>query len=109
MKRGLSIPETDTRKQPIRTRYLGHLTGYQPIRDQFPLIRPVPAVYQDDYNILKARFYTTDTSKQPIRTRYLSHVTGCQPIRDQYIFIGSHLRIPIQQSSVLNSTEKQKA
>eukprot|EP00116_Pleurobrachia_bachei_P006873 sb/3467135/ len=26
---------TDTSKQPIRTRQLGHLTGYQPIRDQY--------------------------------------------------------------------------
>eukprot|EP00116_Pleurobrachia_bachei_P016486 sb/3476748/ len=26
-------------KQPIRTRYLGHVTGYQPIRDQYFLIR----------------------------------------------------------------------
>eukprot|EP00116_Pleurobrachia_bachei_P005087 sb/3465349/ len=29
-------------KQPIRTRYLGHMTGYQPIRDQYFLIRLVP-------------------------------------------------------------------
>eukprot|EP00116_Pleurobrachia_bachei_P007519 sb/3467781/ len=29
---------TDTSKQPIRTRYLGHVTGYQPIRDQHCLI-----------------------------------------------------------------------
>eukprot|EP00116_Pleurobrachia_bachei_P018537 sb/3478799/ len=29
-------------KQPIRTRYLGHVTGYQPIRDQYFLIRSVP-------------------------------------------------------------------
>eukprot|EP00116_Pleurobrachia_bachei_P007942 sb/3468204/ len=27
----------DTSKQPIRTRYLGHVTGYQPIRDQYLL------------------------------------------------------------------------
>eukprot|EP00116_Pleurobrachia_bachei_P018792 sb/3479054/ len=33
---------TDTSKQPIRTRYLGQVTGYQPIRDQYFLIRPVP-------------------------------------------------------------------
>eukprot|EP00116_Pleurobrachia_bachei_P003871 sb/3464133/ len=26
---------TDTSKQPIKTRYLGHVTGYQPIRDQY--------------------------------------------------------------------------
>eukprot|EP00116_Pleurobrachia_bachei_P011531 sb/3471793/ len=30
-------------KQPIRTRYLGHVTGYQPIRYQYFLIRSVPA------------------------------------------------------------------
>eukprot|EP00116_Pleurobrachia_bachei_P004481 sb/3464743/ len=29
---------TDTSKQPIRTRYLGHVTGYQPIRDQYFLL-----------------------------------------------------------------------
>ncbi len=33
---------TETSKQPIRTRYLGHVTGYQPIRDQYFLIRSVP-------------------------------------------------------------------
>ena len=26
---------TDRTKQPIRTLYLGHVTGYQPIRDQY--------------------------------------------------------------------------
>ena len=26
---------TESSKQPIRTRYLGHVTGYQPIRDQY--------------------------------------------------------------------------
>eukprot|EP00116_Pleurobrachia_bachei_P011898 sb/3472160/ len=30
---------TETSKQPIRTRYLGHVTGYLPIRDQYFLIR----------------------------------------------------------------------
>eukprot|EP00116_Pleurobrachia_bachei_P015669 sb/3475931/ len=33
-------------KQPIRTRYLGHVTGYQPIWDQHFLIRSVPALLQ---------------------------------------------------------------
>ena len=28
-------------RQPIRARYLGHVTGYQPIRDQGKLIRDV--------------------------------------------------------------------
>ena len=30
-------------KQPIRTRYLGRVTGYQPINDQYLLSRSVPA------------------------------------------------------------------
>eukprot|EP00116_Pleurobrachia_bachei_P004041 sb/3464303/ len=30
---------TETNKQPIRTHYLGHMIGYQPIRDQYLLIR----------------------------------------------------------------------
>eukprot|EP00116_Pleurobrachia_bachei_P012356 sb/3472618/ len=33
---------TETSKQPIRTRYLGHVTTDQPIRDQYFLIRSVP-------------------------------------------------------------------
>ena len=33
---------TEFRKQPIRTRYWGHVTHYQPIRDQYFLIRSVP-------------------------------------------------------------------
>eukprot|EP00116_Pleurobrachia_bachei_P002445 sb/3462707/ len=36
---------SDTSKQPIRTRYLGHVTGYQPTRDQYFLIRSVPAEF----------------------------------------------------------------
>eukprot|EP00116_Pleurobrachia_bachei_P016081 sb/3476343/ len=34
---------TETSKQPIRTSYLGHVTGYQPIMDLYFLIRPVHA------------------------------------------------------------------
>eukprot|EP00116_Pleurobrachia_bachei_P016531 sb/3476793/ len=33
---------TETIEQPIRTRYLGHVTGFQPIRDQYFLIWSVP-------------------------------------------------------------------
>ena len=33
---------TESSKQPIRARYLCHVTGYQPIRDQHFLIRSVP-------------------------------------------------------------------
>ena len=31
-----------TRQQPTGARYLGHVTGYQPIRDQNFLLRSVP-------------------------------------------------------------------
>ena len=31
-KKQIQQEPTDTSKQPIRTRYLGHVTGYQPIR-----------------------------------------------------------------------------
>eukprot|EP00116_Pleurobrachia_bachei_P009979 sb/3470241/ len=40
----LSEP-TETSKQLIRNRYLGHVTGYQPIRDQYFLIRSVPGTH----------------------------------------------------------------
>eukprot|EP00116_Pleurobrachia_bachei_P016707 sb/3476969/ len=40
----LSQEPTETSKQPIRTRCLGHVTGYKPIRDQYFLIRSVPAL-----------------------------------------------------------------
>ena len=33
---------TEQRSQPIRARYLGNLTGYQPIRDQCFLIQTPP-------------------------------------------------------------------
>eukprot|EP00116_Pleurobrachia_bachei_P008248 sb/3468510/ len=32
---------TEIIRQPIRTRHLGHVSGYQPIRDQYSLIRSV--------------------------------------------------------------------
>ena len=34
---------TGPSKQPIRVHYLGRVTSYQPIRDQYFLIRSVPA------------------------------------------------------------------
>eukprot|EP00116_Pleurobrachia_bachei_P017209 sb/3477471/ len=62
------------------------MTGYQPIIDQYFLIRLVPATL---HTHMAYRQEPTDTSKQPIRTRYLGHVTGYQPIRDQYLLIRS--------------------
>eukprot|EP00116_Pleurobrachia_bachei_P001262 sb/3461524/ len=109
-----------TSKQPIRTRYLGHVTGYQPIRDQYFLIRSVPVLgipiitqekvcqstmggsdsqetVRDSVISNSSTSSIIGTSKQPIRTRYLGHVTGYQPIRDQYFLIRSVpvLGIPI--------------
>eukprot|EP00116_Pleurobrachia_bachei_P004367 sb/3464629/ len=36
------VMNNDNTKEPIRTLYLGHVTGYQPIRDQYFLIRSIP-------------------------------------------------------------------
>eukprot|EP00116_Pleurobrachia_bachei_P011238 sb/3471500/ len=89
---------TETNKQPIRTRYLGHVTGYQPIRDQYFLIRPVTIFDGCDRltKILSSKQVSAtmttrivETNKQPIRTHYLGHVTGYQPISDQYFLIRS--------------------
>eukprot|EP00116_Pleurobrachia_bachei_P000671 sb/3460933/ len=44
----VSQEPTETSKQPIRTRYLGHMTGDQPIRDQYFLFRSVPALSQSN-------------------------------------------------------------
>ena len=49
---------TELSKQPIRARYLGHVTVYQPIRDQYFLVRSFPgklltwlspSLHQDPY------------------------------------------------------------
>eukprot|EP00116_Pleurobrachia_bachei_P002896 sb/3463158/ len=44
---------TETSKQPIRTRYLGHVIGYQPIRDHYFLIRSVPTRYNWSHHFQK--------------------------------------------------------
>eukprot|EP00116_Pleurobrachia_bachei_P012962 sb/3473224/ len=63
-----------TSKQPIRTCYLGHVTGGY--------------ISWRGGGKLGINF---QYSKHPIRTRYLDHVsvTGYQPIRDQYFLIRS--------------------
>eukprot|EP00116_Pleurobrachia_bachei_P009468 sb/3469730/ len=79
-------------KQPIRTRYLGHVNGYQPIRNQYFLIRSVPGP-REPYKIgkqpIRTRYFDhpvfpDSVGREPIRTRYLGHVTAYQPIIDQY-------------------------
>eukprot|EP00116_Pleurobrachia_bachei_P013381 sb/3473643/ len=39
--------QTPRGNRPIRTRYLGHVIGYEPIRDQYFLIRSVPTSQED--------------------------------------------------------------
>eukprot|EP00116_Pleurobrachia_bachei_P009009 sb/3469271/ len=84
---------TDTSKQPILTPYLGQVTGYQPIRDQYSFEMSIglavtkpsnPRALTEKVSWEWCLDYKTGTSKQPIRIRYLCHVTGYQPIRDQY-------------------------
>ena len=45
---------TDISKQPIRASYLGHVTGYQPIRDQYFMVRSVPV----DVSMVCRKIYT---------------------------------------------------
>ena len=42
---GLTLTQTKVswNQSEVRTRYLGHVNDYQPIRDQYILIRSVPA------------------------------------------------------------------
>eukprot|EP00116_Pleurobrachia_bachei_P017439 sb/3477701/ len=49
---GTDQEPTDTSKQPIRTRYLGHVTGYQPIGDQYFLI---PAYLNHNNSLIRSR------------------------------------------------------
>ena len=48
LQKELGQEPNDKSKQPIRTRYLGHVTGYQPIREQYFHILSVPKL---GYNI----------------------------------------------------------
>eukprot|EP00116_Pleurobrachia_bachei_P012440 sb/3472702/ len=78
------LEPTKTSKIPIRTGYSGHVTGYQPTRDQYFSIRSVPGRYLNIEELYELNYeLTRNRPKQVniIRTRYLGHVTGYQPIR----------------------------
>ena len=47
-------------KEAMRTRYLGHVTGYQPIREQYFLIRSVPTLKVADPGSLTNRASRSD-------------------------------------------------
>ena len=42
----LYLQATELSKHPIRSRYLDHVTGHQPIREQYFMIRSVPNTHQ---------------------------------------------------------------
>eukprot|EP00116_Pleurobrachia_bachei_P012840 sb/3473102/ len=75
----------DTSKQPIRTRYLGHVTGYQPIRDQYFLIRSVPDRYIIIFKTIpisleaySPEFYVEsgyNIPKRSVSTRYYNYLS----------------------------------
>eukprot|EP00116_Pleurobrachia_bachei_P015167 sb/3475429/ len=79
--------------------YLGHVTGYQPIRDQYFLILSLPAKLTLISYPPKIPLHTVVGSNLrskkkfsrivvvPEMLYYLGHVTGYQPIRDQYFLI----------------------
>eukprot|EP00116_Pleurobrachia_bachei_P009871 sb/3470133/ len=48
---------TEISKQPIRTRYLGHVNGHRPIRDQYFLIQSVSAIVAVTSLLLFIHFY----------------------------------------------------
>ena len=50
--------EGNVSKQPIRARYLGHVTGYQPIRNQYQDVSYCPAytTNQQEGNVSKVGF-----------------------------------------------------
>ena len=54
-------------KQPIRTRYLGHVTGYQPIRDQYFLIQSIPGMIL--FNNLITRVFHFPDMNRPLLVR----------------------------------------
>ena len=56
---------TEPSKQPIRARYLGHVTGYQPIRDQYFLVRSFPDREKHGYPNLSFFKYSNRSSDEP--------------------------------------------
>ena len=73
----------DTSKQPIRT-YLGHVTGYQPIRDQYFLVRSVHGynVQQDGALPISVdhAIKTTRNTHSLCYYNYVGHIITTQPL-----------------------------
>eukprot|EP00116_Pleurobrachia_bachei_P005004 sb/3465266/ len=88
-------PGTDSSKQPIRTRYLGHMTGYQPIRDQIgkcglgPFDFNCGLVWLVFIKIYKMAIYGTNRCRKAV-----VEVVG----RSSRVFINFNLLIPSHRS-----------
>eukprot|EP00116_Pleurobrachia_bachei_P008217 sb/3468479/ len=67
-----------TSKEPIRTRYLGHVTGYQPIKDHYFIIRPALMwrYFGIDNQMDILRYYYTEFDKSHIAslTKHMAKV-----------------------------------
>eukprot|EP00116_Pleurobrachia_bachei_P001686 sb/3461948/ len=73
---------TETSKQPIRTRCLSNVTGYQPIRDQYFLIRPVSAstcFFRAKAVAVQHKKQLIDTSTSIIYSLYAGGNSGVHP------------------------------
>eukprot|EP00116_Pleurobrachia_bachei_P006988 sb/3467250/ len=57
---------TDSSKQPIRTRNLGHVTGYQPIRDQYFLIQSVLVIRKGTVSLKDVPPQPSPPPKRPV-------------------------------------------
>eukprot|EP00116_Pleurobrachia_bachei_P015489 sb/3475751/ len=61
--RGGKIPTIPAgMKQPIRTRYLGHVTGNQPIRNQYFRMNPLTQIYTARPRFSDPRFSVTKSA-----------------------------------------------
>eukprot|EP00116_Pleurobrachia_bachei_P013513 sb/3473775/ len=78
------IEPTETSKQPIRTCYLGHVTGYQPIRDQYFLIRSVPGTENNHTKIRydQGDFYGAKNRSHSLCPNNISHTSHTHTIHN---------------------------
>eukprot|EP00116_Pleurobrachia_bachei_P015395 sb/3475657/ len=69
-------------KQQIRTRYLGHVIGYQPIRDQYFPIRSVPG---SSYYIYAMAYIICGCHFQILKTSFSGFIKKTQLLRNRPI------------------------
>eukprot|EP00116_Pleurobrachia_bachei_P011654 sb/3471916/ len=84
--------------QPIRTRYSGHVTGNQPIRDQRRSVGDRVAIFEMAANLKHPLYMPAGINKQPIRTRD-SNITNlnrilCRAMSEKYSLASSAVEVP---------------